>query len=147
MGGELEPQVEPQWCRELAGLLAFARRRCSGEYDVDEFGFDEDLTDHVLLPLLRPLYRGWFRFETIGIHHVPAHGAALVVANHSGTLPLDAVMTAIAVREAHPVGRHLRMLGADLVFRTPLLGSLARKSGQTLACAPTPSGCSPAANW
>jgi 1-acyl-sn-glycerol-3-phosphate acyltransferase len=27
------------------------------------------------------------------------------------------------------------MLGADLVFRTPLLSSLARKSGQTLACA------------
>jgi 1-acyl-sn-glycerol-3-phosphate acyltransferase len=28
------------------------------------------------------------------------------------------------------------MLGADLVFRTPLLGSIARKSGQTLACTP-----------
>ncbi len=132
-----EPQQgEPPWYRELAGLLAFARRRCSGDYAVDEFGFDPDLTDHVLLPLLRPLYRRWFRVETIGSHHVPAEGSALVVANHSGTLPLDAVMTAIAVAEAHPAGRHLRMLGADLVFRTPLLGSLARKSGQTLACAP-----------
>jgi len=129
-------RVEPQWYRELAGLLAFARRRCSGDYGVDEFGFDPDLTDHVLLPLLRPLYRTWFRVETVGIHHVPPDGGALVVANHSGTLPLDAVMTAIAVRDEHPAGRHLRMLGADLVFRTPLLGSLARKSGQTLACVP-----------
>ncbi|HWR49265.1 MAG TPA: lysophospholipid acyltransferase family protein [Pseudonocardiaceae bacterium] len=128
-------QVEPQWYRDVADLLAFVRRRLCGDYGVDEFGFDPDLTDHVLLPLLRPLYRSWFRVETIGIHHVPAEGGALVVANHSGTLPLDAVMTAVAVREAHPAGRHLRMLGADLVFRTPLLGSLARKSGQTLACA------------
>ncbi|MGH3826738.1 MAG: 1-acyl-sn-glycerol-3-phosphate acyltransferase, partial [Pseudonocardiaceae bacterium] len=51
-------------------------------------------------------------------------------------LPLDAVIKAKAVYEEHPAGRHLRMLGADLIFRTPLLGSLARKSGQTLACVP-----------
>ncbi len=126
---------EPKWYRELADVLAFVRRRMDGDYLVDEFGFDPDLTDHVLLPLLRPLYRSWFRVETIGIHHLPAEGGALVVANHSGTLPLDALMTAVAVRQEHPAGRHLRMLGADLLFRTPLLGSLARKSGQTLACA------------
>jgi len=128
--------LEPRWYREAAQLLAFARRRRGGDYQVDEFGFDPDLTEHVLLPLLRPLYRSWFRVETIGIHHVPARGAALVVANHSGTLPLDAVMTAMAVREAHPAGRYLRMLGAELIFRIPLLGSVARKSGQTLACVP-----------
>lgn len=122
--------------RDVAELLAFARRRLSGDYSVDEFGFDPELTEHVVLPLLRPLYRSWFRVETIGIHHVPAEGGALVVANHSGTLPLDALMTAMAVREEHPAGRHLRMLGADLIFRTPLLGSLARKSGHTLACVP-----------
>ncbi|MGH3791916.1 MAG: lysophospholipid acyltransferase family protein [Pseudonocardiaceae bacterium] len=131
-----QEQVEPQWHRELADLLAFARRRLRGDYRVDEFGFDPDLTDHVLLPLLRPLYHTWFRVETIGIHHVPAEGGALVVANHSGTLPWDAVMTAMAVHDQHPARRHLRMLGADLLFRTPLLGSLARKSGQTLACVP-----------
>lgn len=125
---------EPRWYREVAGLLAFAHRRLSGDYSVDEFGFDPDLTEHVLLPLLRPLYRSWFRVETIGIQHLPARGGALVVANHSGTLPLDAVMTAMAVREEHPAGRYLRMLGADLIFRTPLLGSVARKSGQTRAC-------------
>jgi 1-acyl-sn-glycerol-3-phosphate acyltransferase len=133
---ELVGPVEPQWYRELSNLLAFAGRRMSGNYAVDEFGFDPDLADHVLLPLLRPLYRTWFRVQTTGIDHLPATGGALVVANHSGTLPFDALMTAMAVHDEHPAGRHLRMLGADLVFRMPILGALARKSGQTLACVP-----------
>ncbi len=125
-----------EWQLQLADVLAFVRRRLSGDYEVDDFGFDVELTDNMVMPLLRPLYERWFRVETIGMRNVPATGGALVVANHSGTLPLDALMTAVALRDAHPAGRHLRMLGADLVFSTPLLGSLARKSGLTLACNP-----------
>ncbi len=45
-------------------------------------------------------------------------------------------MTALAVHDNHPDHRYLRMLGADLVFQTPILGELARKTGQTLACNP-----------
>ena len=102
----------------------------AGDYAVDDFGFDPDLTDNVLLPALRPLYQRWFRVETIGMHHVPDTGGALVVANHSGTLPLDSLMLAVAVHDDHPAQRHLRMLGADLMFRMPVLGALARKGGQ-----------------
>jgi 1-acyl-sn-glycerol-3-phosphate acyltransferase len=114
------------------GLRAFLRNRLTGDYPVDDFGFDQELTDTVLLPPLRAIYEKWFRVTVTGT--LPAGTGALVVANHSGTLPWDAVMTAIAVHDHHPEGRHLRMLGADLVFRIPVLGSLARKSGQTLAC-------------
>jgi len=122
--------------RKLAGGLAFLRRRLTGEYEVDDFGFDPDLTDHVLLPPLRPLYDKWFRVETRGLDNVPDVGGALVVANHSGTIPLDAVMTAIALLDHHPAHRHLRMLGADLVFKLPVVAPLARKAGNTLACNP-----------
>ncbi|ONI82464.1 hypothetical protein ALI22I_41045 [Saccharothrix sp. ALI-22-I] len=137
--GQLHEPVSAEpapWERHLADLLNFARRRIQGDYEVDEFGFDPDLTDHILMPPLKPLYEKWFRVETIGMHNVPGEGGALIVANHSGTLPLDATMTAFAVRADHPKRRHLRMLGADLVFKTPVLGALARKSGQTLACNP-----------
>jgi 1-acyl-sn-glycerol-3-phosphate acyltransferase len=120
--------------RRLAELLEFLRKRMSGEYQVDEFGFDPEFTDHIVMPLLRPLYEHWFRVETIGMSHVPAEGGALVVANHSGALPMDALMTTVALRDDHPAGRHLRMLGADLLFSTPMLGSLSRKAGHTLAC-------------
>jgi 1-acyl-sn-glycerol-3-phosphate acyltransferase len=114
--------------------LDFLRRRLTGDYEVDEFGFDEQLTDTVLLPLLRPLYRRWFRVEVRGIENIPAAGAALIVANHSGTIPLDSLMTEVAVHDEHPSHRHLRTLGADLVFQLPFVADVARKNGTTLAC-------------
>ena len=120
--------------QKLAGGLAFLRRRITGDYPVDDFGFDPDLTDHVLLPPLRPLYEKWFRVETRGLDNVPDVGGALVVANHSGTIPMDALMTAIALLDHHPSHRHLRMLAADLVFTLPVVAPLARKAGNTLAC-------------
>jgi 1-acyl-sn-glycerol-3-phosphate acyltransferase len=126
----------PNWERTVAGGLAFLRRRITGEYEVDEFGFDPDLTRHMLVPALRPLYSRWFRVEVQGVHNVPDTGGALVVANHSGTVALDSLMTAVALLDHHPAHRYLRMLGADLVFRLPVLGPLARKAGNTLACNP-----------
>ena len=126
------PEVEP--ASPLAVGLAFLRRRLTGDYEVDDYGFDPDLTDHVLLPPLRPLYERWFRVETRGLEHVPDVGGALVVANHSGTIPVDALMTALALHDHHPAHRHLRMLGADLVFRLPVIAPLARKGGTTLGC-------------
>ncbi|HEX5995504.1 MAG TPA: lysophospholipid acyltransferase family protein, partial [Jiangellales bacterium] len=118
----------------LAEGLGFLRRRLTGDYEVDLFGFDKEFTEAVLMPLLRPLYRYWFRVEVRGIENVPAEGAALVVANHSGTIPVDSLMTQVAVHDEHPSHRHLRMLGADLVFRLPVVADVARRSGTTLAC-------------
>lgn len=117
----------------VAEWLDFARRRITGEYEVDDFGFDAELTDRVFMAPLRPLYSQWFRTETRGIENVPSEGGALVVANHSGTIALDAVMTQVALHDHHPAHRNLRMLGADLVFQTPFLGEIARKAGNTLA--------------
>jgi 1-acyl-sn-glycerol-3-phosphate acyltransferase len=131
-----EPTPDTSVQRRLADAVGFLRRRITGDYPVDDFGFDPELTDSVLLPPLRLMYEKWFRVEVSGAENLPDGGGALVVCNHSGTLPLDAVMTALAVHDNHPKQRHLRMLGADLVFQVPLLGALARKSGQTLACNP-----------
>jgi 1-acyl-sn-glycerol-3-phosphate acyltransferase len=129
---ELRPRPEPQ---SLSSRVAgFVRRRLTGDYPVDDFGFDPELTDAVILPPMRLLYEKWFRVEVTGAANLPVDSGALIVANHSGTLPWDAVMTAIAVHDNHPHGKHLRMLGADLVFRVPVLGTLARSTGQTLAC-------------
>jgi 1-acyl-sn-glycerol-3-phosphate acyltransferase len=128
------PTPPPGWEDTLAGVVDFLRRRVTGEYETDEFGFDPDLTDHLLLPILRPFYEKWFRVDALGLENVPDTGGGLVVANHSGTIPVDALMTTVALHDEHPAQRRLRLLGADLVFGVPFAGSLARKLGTTLAC-------------
>jgi 1-acyl-sn-glycerol-3-phosphate acyltransferase len=131
-GGPEPAHEEATLEQKLSAGLAFLRRRIAGEYDVDEFGFDPELHRNVLLPPARMLYEHWFRVELQGLENVPAEGGALIVANHSGTLPLDGLMLQVAVHDhAH---RDLRLLGADLVYQLPLLGHLSRKAGHTLAC-------------
>jgi len=124
----------PEWLATVTAGLDFLHRRLTGNYPVDEFGFDAELADRVLLAPLRPLYERYFRVETRDIDNVPDSGSALVVANHSGTVPLDALMVQLALLDHHPAHRHLRMLGADLVFRLPVVAPVARKAGATLAC-------------
>ncbi|MEJ5889822.1 lysophospholipid acyltransferase family protein [Pseudokineococcus marinus] len=116
--------------RRATDVLA---RRVTGDYEVDELGFDRELTEAVLLDLLRPLHRRWFRVELRGAEHLPRRGGALLVANHSGTVGIDALMTMVAVHDDAPGGRHLRVLAADLVLAAPVLGDLARRAGITLA--------------
>ncbi len=133
------PETEPvaaagDWEESLAAALAFLRRRLTGDYEVDDFGFDPELSDAVIMAPFRALYERWFRVETRGLDNVPDEGGALVVANHSGTVPLDAIMTQLAILDHHPAHRHLRLLGADLVFQLPGIAPLARKLGTTLAC-------------
>jgi len=120
------------WERRLAELLAFLRRRVTGEYTVDEYGFDREVTERFFLAMIRPIKEKWFRIEVRGAENIPAEGGALVVSNHSGTIPVDGLMTMVSVHDH--TGRHLRPLGADLVFRLPVVGELARKGGATLAC-------------
>jgi 1-acyl-sn-glycerol-3-phosphate acyltransferase len=126
--------VEPNEVeKQVASTLAFLRRRVTGDFEVDDFGFDEDFTTSAYLPLLRPLYQSWFRVEVRGIENIPAEGGGLVVSNHSGTFAFDSLMTQVAVYDETPTHRHLRMLGADFVFQTPMVSQVARKSGSTLA--------------
>jgi 1-acyl-sn-glycerol-3-phosphate acyltransferase len=130
------PSTPDIWDERVAGALSFLRRRLTGQYEVDEFGFDPDLTEALVHPVLRLLYEKYFRVECTGVENLPLDTSALLVANHSGTLPVDALMLAMAVHDETPLHRHLRLLGADLVFRLPVLSEIARKAGSTLACNP-----------
>ncbi len=119
------------WEARIATLLATIRKRMSGDYEVDEFGFDPQITE-VLVAAIEPLAEKWFRLEVRGVENIPAEGGALLVANHSGTVPIDGLITGYAVKKYS--GRNLRPLGADLVFSLPFVGQIARKVGATLAC-------------
>ena len=144
------PGVEEHvdWDTRVAGALAFLRRRITGDYKVDDFGFDPELTDRILLAPLRPLYKRWFRIETRGLENIPDTGGALLVANHSGTVAVDSMMTQLAIWDNHPEHRRLRMLGAD--FCLPVahrLRTRAQRAGTRWPVRRTPNGCSRPASW
>jgi 1-acyl-sn-glycerol-3-phosphate acyltransferase len=118
----------------IAAVAEFVRKRLTGDYIVDEFGFDQHLNNAVFLPLLRFFFNSWFRVEVSGIENLPETGAGLVVANHAGVLPWDGLMASVAVHDHHPTHRDLRLLAADMVFDMPVMGQAARKAGHTMAC-------------
>jgi 1-acyl-sn-glycerol-3-phosphate acyltransferase len=100
---------------------------------VDEFGRDPNVAAKVD-PLLEFLYRTYFRVETRGLGHIPDEGRALIVANHSGTLPYDGAMIMHAVKQEHRARRAVRPLVEDFVFHFPYLGTLMNRIGGVRAC-------------
>lgn len=100
---------------------------------VDEFGRDPNVAARVD-PLLDFLYKSYFRVETRGLGHIPDDGRALIVANHSGTLPYDGAMIMHAVKQEHASHRAVRPLVEDFVFHFPYLGTLMNRIGGVRAC-------------
>ncbi|MGH3552654.1 MAG: lysophospholipid acyltransferase family protein [Mycobacterium sp.] len=135
-GGKSETE-EPgnELAQKVSAVADFLRHRLTGDYSIDEFGFDPHFNDAIVRPLLRFFFNSWFRVEVSGAENLPDTGAALVVANHAGVLPFDGLMTSVAVHDEHPAHRDLRLLAADMVFDLPIIGEAARKAGHTIACA------------
>ncbi len=105
----------------------------AGPDEVDDFGYDPAY-ERKLLPFFDLLYEKYFRVEPHGIERVPGHGRCLLVANHSGTLPLDGLMLRLAVRRAHPQQRDVRWLAEDGIFHFPFLGNITNRVGAVRAC-------------
>jgi 1-acyl-sn-glycerol-3-phosphate acyltransferase len=101
--------------------------------EVDDFGFDPIYEEKARV-VLEFLYTRYFRVETTGIERVPAEGRCLLVANHSGTLPLDGVMLKSAVKLEHPQPRDVRWLTEDFINHMPYLGSMMNRLGAVRAC-------------
>jgi 1-acyl-sn-glycerol-3-phosphate acyltransferase len=116
----------PDPVREVVEAIA---RRLRGEYPEDEWGFDEEFAEAVY-PVFEFLYDVWWRVEVGGIQHVPAHGRALLVSNHAGSLfPFDASMIGMAIMKRHPLPRWTRFLVLDWAFALPFISSFMRRVG------------------
>ena len=103
--------------------------RLQGEYHEDEWGFDEQFAEAVF-PLFELLYDHWWRVEAEGARNVPAHGRALLVANHAGSLfPFDATMITMAMMKEHPLPRWPRFMVLDWAFVLPFLSNFIRRYG------------------
>lgn len=110
----------------------FLRRRMSGEYQTDEWGFDPELLQ-VVEPFFNFMYKTYWRVQTSGIENIPQAGRAMLVSNHSGQLPWDGAMVGAAVYNEHPNQRLVRTLYADWFPTLPFFSALFVKLGQVLA--------------
>lgn len=117
------------------GLTPFNLRRKYNELslrlrseEVDPFGFDP-VFESFVRPIMEFLYTKYWRVETYGMSHIPREGPALLVGNHSGSLPYDAGMLKFAVQREHPSPRQLRFMVEDFLFHFPFLGTLMNRYG------------------
>lgn len=108
------------------------KRRFTGDYQTDEWGLDWEFLETVR-PFFSFLYRVYWRVETKGLEHIPDYGRALIVGNHSGQLPFDAIMVSTAIISEHPAQRLVRTLYATWFSTAPLFSPLFEKTGQVLA--------------
>ncbi|WP_242393528.1 lysophospholipid acyltransferase family protein, partial [Anaeromyxobacter oryzisoli] len=95
---------------------------------LDRDGMDPLLVERAA-PLVELLYASWWRTTVRGIENVPATGPAIVVANHAGVVPWDALVLRHALRRDHPAHRELRPLLEDREVDAPVIGGLAVRLG------------------
>ncbi len=98
----------------------------------DPFGYDPAFAAR-LRPLIEFFYRRYWRVRTEGLEHIPSTGPALLIGNHSGGIPLDAVMIAAAVDLEHPRHRLVRFLYDRFVAAMPMMGELYNRMGSAVA--------------
>lgn len=89
---------------------------------IDPFGRDPAFEQKVK-PLFDFLYYRYWRLTSYGLENIPSEGRALLVSNHSGTLPWDGSMIRLSVTNDHPSGRDVRFLVEDFVYYLPFIGS------------------------
>ncbi|MGC3998942.1 MAG: lysophospholipid acyltransferase family protein [Anaeromyxobacter sp.] len=99
---------------------------------LDRHGMDPRLVERAL-PLVEFLCSTWWRLRIQGLEQVPSRGPALVVANHAGLVPWDALVLRHALRRDHPAHRELRPLLDDRECDRPLVGGLAIRLGAVRA--------------
>ncbi len=99
------------------------------ERRVDDWGRSERVEEFFDRTLVEFFYRYWFRAEVEGVENIPSTGGALLVSNHSGALPPDAVTIARAIREEHPNPRPLNITVEHFFKGYPLFSMLIPKIG------------------
>ncbi|PZR11969.1 MAG: glycerol acyltransferase [Archangium gephyra] len=119
------------WTRSMAGEDLDSRlqgSRPENEYGVDPFGFSLDYALSAIGPFLW-LYKNYFRCETFGIEKVPP-GRVLLVANHSGQLPVDGVMIGVAMLTEAKHPRAIRSMVEKWVATLPWVSTFFARVGQ-----------------
>jgi 1-acyl-sn-glycerol-3-phosphate acyltransferase len=128
-----------QWTKSMAGDDLDQRlqgSRPANEYGVDPFGFSLDYALSAIGPFLW-LYKNYFRVDTFGIEKVPP-GRVLLIANHSGQLPVDGAMIGVAMLTEAKPARIIRSMVEKWVPSLPFISTFFARVGQIVG---TPENC------
>lgn len=116
--------VHPEVRRRLDRLdLAF------GAHGFDPYGASRAVLG-LFFSALRPFYRSYFKVRVHGLQHVPERGRAMVVGNHSGGMPVDALMVLGSLFFDHDPPRLAHGMVEKFVAPLPFIGDIARGLGQ-----------------
>lgn len=110
--------------RDRAERLQFA----DAGHGYDQFGMHPDFVamgDTVA----NWLYESYFRVKSYGTEHIPKHGAAVLAANHSGTLPIDGAMLWVDVLRHTDPPRTARPVADYFVSTLPVVSTLFARCG------------------
>lgn len=106
-------------------------RKPIGSLGYDPWGYNNEVMKYGF-SLTRQIYEKYFRVEAHGVENVPAEGPVLIIANHSGQLPIDGLLVgyALASREQQP--RIPRAMIERFFPTVPWLGNLLNEFGAVL---------------
>ncbi|MEZ4474864.1 MAG: lysophospholipid acyltransferase family protein [bacterium] len=107
-----------------------------GGYETDAFGFDPEALKPVI-PVVEFLYRKYFRVQTFGLENLP-EGRVLLIANHSGQIPMDGMMIGTALLLDAQPPRAVRSMVERWVPSLPYVSVFFSRLGQVLG---TPENC------
>jgi 1-acyl-sn-glycerol-3-phosphate acyltransferase len=97
---------------------------------VDPFGFDLDTAKRAIAACAF-FHRVWFRTEVQGIHNVP-HGRVLLIANHSGQLPIDGMLIGTSMFFDADPPRFIRSMVEKWTQTLPFVGTFFQRVGQVV---------------
>ncbi|KZZ62415.1 1-acyl-sn-glycerol-3-phosphate acyltransferase, partial [Oleiphilus sp. HI0128] len=102
-----------------------------GTLGYDPWGFNSD-TNKIVFSLFSGIYNKYFRVETSGIEHTPDSGPVLIIANHSGQLPIDGTLIGYAVANRENSPRLPRAMIERFFPTVPFLGNFLNQVGAVL---------------
>lgn len=100
-------------------------------FGYDPFGLEIE-SAMAAFSVAKQVYKYWFRVESHGVENVPLEGSVMITPNHSGALPLDAVMVGVdlAIKMKRP--RIMRAVVDNFAGFLPFVNTFFYRCGQII---------------
>ena len=106
-------------------------RKPIGTLGYDPWGYNNEAVKYGLA-LTKQIYEKYFRVQAHGVEKIPSKGPVLIIANHSGQLPIDGILIGYALASRKKSPRMPRAMIERFFPTVPWLGNLLNEVGAVL---------------